>query len=142
QFLVAVGEVVVLVVGDHLDRPAQVGVVGEVLAQQLHLLGGALLGDPAVGEVGDDVLDGEGLVPLELVVGQADAAPFEEHGVVGLGRYGDGVQAALLHQGVEDAAVLVLVGAVAGDPGGHLAFGLGDEGGDAGVLPAALGLAA
>ena len=62
QFLVAVGEVVVLVVGDHPDGLADLGVVGEVLAQQHHLVGGALFGDPAVGEVGDDVLHGERLV--------------------------------------------------------------------------------
>src|SRR5690606_12837384 len=62
--------------------------------------------------------------------------------VVGLGGYGDGVHAALAHQGVEDAAVFVLVGAVPGDLGGKNALVLGDQGGDAGVLPAALRLAA
>ncbi len=142
QFLVAVGEVVVLVVGDHLHRAAEVGVVGEVLAQQLHLLGGALFGDPAVGEVGDDVLDGERLVALELVVGQADAVAFQQHRVVGLRGHRDGLQTALLQQGVEDPAVLVLVGAVPGDLGCEVPLRVGHERRDAGVLPAALGLPA
>ncbi|CAM5639143.1 hypothetical protein SAURM35S_07657 [Streptomyces aurantiogriseus] len=133
---------VVLVVGDHLHGAAEVGMVGEVLAEQFHLLGGALLGDPAVGEVRDDVLHGQRLVGLELVVGESDAALFQEHGVVGLGRDGDGFEAALLHQGVEDPPVLVLVGAVPGDLGGEGALALRDERRDPGVLPAALGLAA
>ncbi len=142
QFLVAVGEVVVLVVGDHLDRAAEVGMVGEVLAQQLHLLRGALFGDPAVGEVGDDVRHGEPLLALELLVGEADAVLLQEHRVVGLVRDGDGLQTALLQQGVEDPPVLVLVGAMAGDLGGERALAVRDERGDAGVLPAALGLPA
>ncbi|KRD16212.1 hypothetical protein ASE41_24410 [Streptomyces sp. Root264] len=142
QFLMAVGEVVVLVVRDHLHRAAEVGVVGEVPAQQFHLLGRALFGDPAVGEVGDDVLHAQRLVRGEPVVGEADAAALQEHRVVGLRRYGHGVQAAPAHQSVEDPPVLVLVGAVTGDPGGETAFALRDERGDPGVLPAALRLAA
>src|SRR5690606_35760751 len=127
QFLVAVGEVVVLVVGDHAHRTAQFGVVGEVLAEPFHLLGRALLGDPAVGQVGDDVLHGERLVAPQPAVGQADPVLLQQHRVVGLGRYGDGVHAALAHQGVEDAAVFVLVGAVPGDLGGKNALVLGDQ---------------
>src|SRR5690606_14740646 len=96
----------------------------------------------AVGQVGDDVLHGERLVAPQPAVGQADPVLLQQHRVVGLGGYGDGVHAALAHQGVEDAAVFVLVGAVPGDLGGKNALVLGDQGGDAGVLPAALRLAA
>jgi hypothetical protein len=47
QLLVGVGEVVVLVVGDHAYGSADLGMVGEVPAQHQHLVGGALFGDPA-----------------------------------------------------------------------------------------------
>ncbi len=56
-----------------------------------------------------------------FVVGEADALPLQEHRVVGLGRDGDGGEAALLQQGPEDASVLVLVGAVPGDLRGQRA---------------------
>ena len=125
QLLVAVGEVVVLVVGDHLDRLAHLGVVAEVLVEHHHLVGGALFGDPAVGEVGDDVELGERLVAAQLVVRQADALPLQQRGVVGLPGDVGGRQAALAQQGVEDPAVLVLVGAVPGDLGRQLAHGGG-----------------
>ncbi len=142
QFLVAVGEVVVLVVADHVDRLAHLGVVTEVPDQHVHLVGGALFGDAAVREVDDDVLLGQGHLAAQLLVREADAAALQQHRVVGLGGYRDGGQAALAEQGVEDPAVLVLVGAVSGDLGREVAHAVRHQGRDTGVLPAALGLPA
>lgn len=142
EFLVAVRQVVVLVVGDHPDRAAQVGVVAEVLAQQSHLLGRALFGDAAVGEVGDDVALGERLLAPQLLVGESDAVLLQEHRVVGLLRDRDRRQAALPQQGVEDPPVLVLVGAVPRDLRREGALARGYECRDAAVLPAALGFPA
>ncbi len=68
-----VGQVVVLVLGDHLEGTAQVRVVGEVLAEQLHLLGGALFGDPALCQIANDVPLRQRLVRAQLLVGEADA---------------------------------------------------------------------
>lgn len=142
QFLVTVGEVVGLVVVDHVDGLAEFGMVPEVRDQHVHLVGGPLLGDPAVGEVDDDVPLGQRLVLAQLVVRETDAALFEQHRVVGVGRYRDGFEAALLQQGVEDPAVLLLVGAVPGDLGREVPHAGRDEGRDPGVLPPALRLAA
>jgi len=59
QFLVTVGQVIVLVGGDHPHGPGDVRPVGGVFAQCLHLLTGALLGGPAVRQVGYDVAFGQ-----------------------------------------------------------------------------------
>ena len=116
--------------------------VAGALAQQLHLLGRALLGDPAVHQVNDDVALGQRAVPLQQAVRQPEATVLEQHRVVGAGGHGHGRQAALAQQGPEDPPVLVLVGAVPRDLRRQVPPGLRDELGDAAVLPAALRLAA
>jgi hypothetical protein len=88
QLLVAVGQVVVLVVGDHPHRPGDVGAVTGVPAQRPHLLAGTLLGDPAVRQVGDDVGLGELFLAPQPGVRQPDAGGLQPHGVVGVRGHG------------------------------------------------------
>jgi hypothetical protein len=106
---------VVLVVRDHPDRGKQVLTVIGALAQQLHLLGRALLGDPAMRQVDDDVALGQRVVPLQQAVAQSEAMVLQQHRVVGIGGHGHWLKSALAQQGIEDPPVLVLVGAVPHD---------------------------
>ena len=79
---------IVLVIGDHPDCPGDVGAVPGVCAHRPHLLAGALLGDPAVGQVGDDVGLGELFLAPQPGVRQADACGLQAHGVVRVRAYG------------------------------------------------------
>ena len=74
---------IVLVIGDHPDCPGDVGAVPGVCAQRPHLLlAGALLGDPAVGQVGDDVGLGELFLAPQPGERQADACGLQAHAAV------------------------------------------------------------
>ena len=142
QLLVAVGQMVVLVMGDHPDRPADVGAVSGVPEQRPHLLAGALLGDPAVRQVGDDVGLGELFLAPQPGVRQTDAGGLQPHGVVRVGGHGHRLQAPLAQQRGEDAPVLVLIRAVPGDLRRQAGLRAGHQRRDLAVLPPALGLAA
>jgi hypothetical protein len=93
-------------------------------------------------QIGDDVLLGERPLLPQPGVRQADAGVLQPHGVVGVGGHVYRLQAALAQQRGEDAAVLVLVGAVPGDLGCQVALGRGHQRGDPPVLPSALRLVA
>jgi hypothetical protein len=134
--------VVVFVVRNYLDGAAKVWVVGEVFAEQLHLLGGALFGDSAVGQVADDVPLRQWLVCTQLLAGEADALLLQKHHVVGVLGDWHRAEPALTHQGSEDPAVLVLVHTVPGDLGTQLPMGFGDQRCNPVVLLPALGLTA
>jgi len=133
---------VVLVVGDHPDRPADVRAGAGVLAQRLHLLAGALLGDPAVCQVGDDIAFGQFPAATQPGMRQADAGVLQPHRVVRVRGHGHRLQAALAQQRGEDPAMLVLVGPVPCDLRCQITLRSGHQRRDPAVFPAALCFAA
>jgi hypothetical protein len=142
QLLVAVGEMAVLVIGDHPDRPADIRAGAGVSPQRPHLLRRALLGDAAVRQVGDDVAFAQLLVAPQLAVRQPETQILQPHRVIGLGRHRHRIQAPPAQQRSEDAPVLILIGAMPGDLGRQVLARPGHQRCDPAVLPAALRLTA